>query len=181
MNKEIPVLELFFNEPAKHWHFEEIIKAVKISRPQATNWLKTFVKAHLIKKVKPRGKMPYYFGNYDHPNYRTKKRLFALQQMGNSGFLNHLQTLKKAQTVIIFGSLSRWDWYKDSDIDLFIFGSDEELQQGTYELKLDREIQVFTAKNKDDFKKFAPGLLRNILEGYRVKGTLDFVEVEAHA
>jgi len=179
MKKGNFVLGLFFNQPTKHWHFEKIIGATDISRPQATYWLKKFIKENLIKRIKPRGKMPYYIGNYEHPNYQTKKRLFALQKMDTSGFLNHLITLP-AQTVIIFGSFSRWDWYQDSDIDVFIFGKDTGLEQGLYELKLHRDIQVFTAKNKNDLKKFKPGLLRNILEGYRVKGTLDFIEV-AHA
>jgi len=181
MIKTALVLELFFNQPTKRWHFEQIIEAVDISRPQAAYWLKKFAKEKLVKRVKQQGKMPYYLGNYEHPNYQTKKRLFALQKMDVAGFLNHLTALPNAQTVIIFGSFARWDWRKDSDIDLFVYGNDAGLEQCKYELKLRRDIQVFTAKNKEELKKFRPALLRNILEGYRVKGRLDFVEVEAHA
>lgn len=180
MKKDEVILELFFNEPTKHWHFEEILKAAKISRPQAAQWLRRFTEDNIIQKIKPKRKMPYYIAQYLHPNYQNKKRLFALNTMEKTGFLNHLTAIK-AKTVIIFGSFSRWDWYKGSDIDLFIYGSSDELDVATYENGLHREIQVFTAKTKKDLKKFNPGLLRNILEGYKVKGTFEFVEVKAHA
>ena len=179
MKKDQPIIELFFNEPTKHWHFEEILKEAKISRPQAAHWLNVFVKESLIQKIKPKRKMPYYVSNYNHPNYQIKKKLFALQKMEHTGFLSHLTKLK-AKTIIIFGSFSRWDWYKGSDIDLFIYGG-EEPDLSTYRQKLNREIQVFTAKTKQDLKKIHAGLLQNILEGYRVKGSFDFVEVKAHA
>lgn len=172
------VLELFFNQPTKHWHFEEILKKSKVSRDKANKWLKKFIKENIIKKIKKKTKMPHYIGNYKHPEYKNRKRLFTLNQFYKSGFLNHLQSLKKAKTVIIFGSMSRSDWHKESDIDLFIFGNDDGLNLGKYELKLHRDIQLFTAKIKKDLKKMGSGLIRNILEGYRVKGNIDFLEVK---
>jgi predicted nucleotidyltransferase len=178
MNNKIQ--ELFFNEPSKHWHFEDILKNIKISRPQAAYWLKKLIKENIIKRIKPKGKMPYFIGNSQHPHYRTTKRLYAMKKMTESGFLDHLMSLPKAKTVIIFGSFVRWDWYTESDIDVFIYGDDESLETYKYQSKLGHDIQVFTAKEKTEFKKFAPGLLRNILEGYRVKGTLDFIKVSAH-
>lgn len=179
-SKEEKVLELFFNSP-EHWHFEKLLKQSKISRGRLNNWLTKFSKEGIIKRVKKKGKMPYYVGNSIHPAYRNRKKIYALNRFYKTGFLNHLQSLPRAKTVIIFGSFSRWDWHEESDIDLFIFGNDDELEQGKYELKLNREIQVFTAKTKTDFKKFRPGLLKDIATGYIVKGTLDFAEVKAHA
>ena len=180
MSKEETVLEIFFNSP-KHWHFEELLKQSKMSRGRLNHWLTKFTKEGIIKRVKEKGKMPYYISDFYHPAYRNRKKLYITNLFYKTGFLNHLQTLPKAKTVIIFGSMARADWYKESDIDLFIFGEDDELEQGKYELKLHREIQVFTAKNKDDLKKFGPGLLTNIAEGYFIKGKLDFAEVKANA
>ncbi len=174
MKKEENVLELFFNEPSKHWHFKEIISNAKISRPQASNWLKNFVSEGLIKRVKEKGKMPHYIGFFENPNFQSKKRLFALEQMQKTGFLSHLISLEKAKTIIVFGSFTRGDWYSDSDIDLFIYGDTEDFEKYKYQTKLKREIQVFNAKTKEELKKFRPGFLRNILQGYRVKGLFDF-------
>jgi len=181
MKKEDFVLELFFNEPTKHWHFEEVIKIAKISRPQAVFWLKKLIKECIVKRVKLQKKMPYYLGNYGHPNYKIKKRLFALKKMDSTGFLKHLVALPMARNVIIFGSFSRWDWYKESDIDVFIYGNPDGLERSKYWMALHHEIQLFICKNKEELMKFNPKLLRSILEGYLVKGDFDFIEVRAHA
>ena len=170
MNKEENILQLFYNEPTKHWHFEVLLKAAKISRPQE----------HLIKRVKLRGKMPYYLAQFDSPHYKAAKRVYALQQFEKSGFLAHLISLPKAKTVIIFGSMVRGDWYTDSDIDVFIYGDAEGLHDFGYGLKLKREIQVFECETEKNLEKYRPGLLRNISEGYIIKGELSFIKV-AHA
>jgi len=177
MNKEKSILWLFFNEPTKQWHFEEILSAGKISRPQALHWLNKFIKEGLIKRIKPRGKMPYFQAHFESPAYRTRKRLFALSLLQESGFLDHLLSLPEAKTAIIFGSFTRADWHSESDIDVFIYGSDEELETTKYEKALHRNIQVFAAKNQADLEHMGPDLLRNILEGVVIKGKINFVEV----
>ncbi len=180
MKKEEQVLELFFNEPSRYWHFEKIIKAAKISRPQASLWLKKFIKEGFIKRMKPKGKMPYYLGNHEHPNYQNSKKLFALKELHGSGLLNHLTSLKGIKAAIIFGSFSRWDWYAESDIDLFIYGDLKGLELGKYQFKLHREFQLFTGKNEKDLKRYGPGLLRNIIKGISIKGSIP-MEVIKHA
>lgn len=177
MKKKDLVLDLFFNEPTKHWHFEEILSTVKISRPQAANWLRKFIKEEIVKRTKPKGKMPYYVGNYESSAYQTRKRLFALNELEKQGFLSHLNSLPKAQAVIMFGSMSRWDWNHESDIDLFVYGDLEGFDKGAFRAKLGREIETFVCKDKEELQRFKPALLRNILEGYLIKGTLDFVQV----
>ena len=176
--KDELILELFYNNPTKHWHFEELIKKAKISRPQLNNWLKKFLKEKLIKKPKPKDKMPYYVANYENPDYQNKKRLFILNKLNDSGFLKHLSELPKAKTIILFGSLSRWDWYKDSDIDLFILGNSEGLKEGEFSKKLHRDIQIFSYKTKRELEKLNQGLLKNIIGGFKIKGNLDFLEVK---
>ena len=86
-------------------------------------------------------------------------------------------SLKKVRTVIIFGSFSKGDWYKNSDIDLFIFGDEKDLNLKKYELKLGRDIQTFICKDKKELKKFNNRLIRNIVRGDFVKGDLSFLEV----
>lgn len=180
-SKENQILELFFNMPTKHWHFEGILKKSGVSRSKANKWLDKFVKEKLIKRIKPRGVMPYYVGNYENPAYQNRKKVYALEKFYKSGFLDHLVRLPKAKTVLIFGSFSRWDWHEGSDIDLFIYGDDEGFEQATYRQKLHREIQVFTARTIEDLKKFGTGLIQNIISGHLVKGDIDFIEVTPRA
>lgn len=177
--KEDNVLALFFNS-SKHWHFEELLRESKIGRPRLARWLKIFEKEGIIKRVKEKGKMPYYVQNTSDPAYQYKKRLFAMKWLSESGLFSHLASLQNAKVVILFGSFSRSDWYKDSDIDIFIYGNDDDFEQGKYELKLHRDIQVHTAKDINQLKSIDK-MLPNIIEGDFIKGTIQDLGVKVHA
>jgi predicted nucleotidyltransferase len=171
-SKEENVLELFFNHPSKHWHFLELVKEAKMSKQQANKWLKQFLAEKLIIRQKPKGKMPYFIANFEHPNYRNKKKMYALTKLYETGFLSHLQGLPKAELVVIFGSFSRSDWHKDSDIDLFILGDSHGLEAAKYWGKLHHPIEPFIYKDIQEVKEIRSGLVKNILNGYVVKGRM---------
>ncbi len=178
-SKEDSILELFYNS-SKHWHFEEIMEHANISRPQLAKWLRTLENEGIIKRIKPKGKMPYYVHDFHNPKFSVRKRLYAQQKLALSGLLDHLASLDKAKVVILFGSFSRWDWYKDSDIDIFIYGSDDEFKQGKFELKLHRDIQVHIAKDKNDLKRMDK-MMPYIVSGNFIKGSIDDLGVEISA
>jgi predicted nucleotidyltransferase len=180
-SKEDKILKLFFENPTKEWHFEEIIKNAKIARSKANDWLKKFVKKKIIKKTKINGEMPYYTSNFNSTDYKYRKKIFALNKLYESGFLKHLESLKKAETIILFGSFTRSDWNKKSDIDLFIYGNPEELKIAKYELKLHREIQSFICQTKKELEKLGTGLIKNIIKGNIIKGNIDFIKVDINA
>lgn len=180
-SKKEKIMELFFDNPTREWHFEEVVREAKIARSKADDWLKKFIKDGLIKKIKKGGKMPYYLSDYSSPKYKNKKKIFALNKLYETGLLNHLDSLQKAQTIILFGSFSRSDWYKNSDIDVFIYGNPEGLKIADYELKLHRDIQLFICRTKEELEKLGEGLIRNIIKGNIIKGSLDFIEVSIGA
>lgn len=180
-SKEEYVLELFFENPTREWHFEDILKEAKITRSKADIWLKKFAKERFIKRIKEKSKMPYYIANYESTSYKNKKKLFALNKFYESGLLNHLSSLEKAKTVIIFGSFARSDWYKDSDIDIFIYGNPEGLRIKDYEMKLKKDIQLFVCHTKEELTKFGLGLIRNIIKGNLIKGNIDFIRIGINA
>ncbi len=176
-SKEEEVLELFFIEPTKHWHFKEIKLLINIADNKISRWLKEFIRMKLITRIKEEGSMPYYISNYQNPEYQNRKKLFSIKKLYESGFLNHLMSLN-AKTIILFGSFSRWDWHKNSDIDLFIYGDDEDLEQAKYEKILNHKIQLFSFKNKSSLKKIPKELLQNIVKGNIISGDLNFLEVK---
>lgn len=169
--KENPAIkELFYNYPTKEWHFEQLIKESRLSRAQTNAWVKKLKNTNLIKKIKLKGKMPFYIANYEHPNYQNSKRLYALNQLHESGLLNYLSSFPA--TVIIFGSFSRWDWYQNSDIDIFLYGNTKDIYVGKFKSKLNRKIQIFSGQNQQDLKKMGPALLKNIIKGTTIKGNI---------
>jgi predicted nucleotidyltransferase len=178
-SKEEVVLEPFFNS-SKHWHFDELVNEVDISRSQLSQWLKKFVDQGVLIRIKPKGKMPYYTQNFENPDFQLRKKLFALRQLTESGLLSHLASLKDARVVILFGSFASYDWYNGSDIDIFIYGNDEKFEQGKYELNLKREIQLHTAKTKKDLNRMDK-ILPYIITGNFIKGSIEDLGVEVHA
>ncbi len=165
-SKENNILELFYNQPTKHWHFKQIKEQVKLADNKISNWLKRFQKDNLIQRIKPKGKMPYYLANYEHPHCQNKKTLYAKQLLFTSGLLDKLKQLDAI--VIIFGSFSSWYWHEDSDIDIFICGK-ADFNKTLYEKKLKREIDTFQCKNPEKFQH----LLVNILKGDLIRGDIE--------
>ncbi len=180
-SKEGQVIELFFEQPTREWHFEEVLREAKITRSKAVAWLRKLGRERIVRKVKERGRMPYYTAAYDSPAYRNRKRLFALGKLYESGLLDHLGSLPKAEAVIIFGSFARSDWHEGSDIDVFIYGSPEGLKIAGYEVKLHRDLQLFICRTKGELARFGKGFVRNVIKGNLIKGNLDFVEVGINA
>lgn len=180
-SKENKILNLFFDYPSKEWHFEEIVKKAEIARGRANEWLKRFVKDNLIKRVKTQNKMPHYISNYFSCEYKNKKRVFAFTKLYESKLLNHLASLQNAKTVILFGSFSRSDWYKNSDVDVFIYGDPDGLKIADYEARLGRDVHLFVCQNNEELKRLGAGLIRNILQGNVIKGNLDFIKVSVSA
>jgi len=183
-SKEENVLELFFNEPARQWHFKDIVKTARISEPAANKWLSKLLREKIIQRIKLKSKMPYFQSNFRYENYRNKKRIYAMQKLYDTGLLRKLQDLKNAKTVVIFGSFARSDWNANSDVDIFILGDAEDLRFGTLWSGLGfkgkaREIQVHSYKTIQDIGKIYSGLMKNVVKGHFVKGNIfDIAKVE---
>ncbi|MBS3169755.1 nucleotidyltransferase domain-containing protein [Candidatus Woesearchaeota archaeon] len=106
------------------------------------------------------------------------KRIYLLEELHKSGLLPKLFSLKNAKTIIVFGSSIKGDWYKESDIDLFIYGDIDEFDKSVYELKLKRHIELHIFENKNELEKVKTGLIKNVINGYIIKGQIqDIAEV----
>ncbi len=178
-SKEENVLKLILeNSPLKEWHFEEIVREAKITKAVANKWLRKYVKEGLLKKIKEKGRFPYFAVGSNNPVYYSLKRIYALEQLHKSGLIPKLLSLKNAKTVILFGSVVRGDWYRESDIDIFIYGDVDDFDKKVYELKLNKHIELHIFMDKEEIQEVKTGLVRNIINGYVVKGRIqDIAEV----
>ena len=170
---------LFFNDSLKRWHFEEIIRETEMSRERTGHFLKELLKEKFIRRIKQRGKMPYYTANMDSTSFRNEKRLYGLSILEKSGLFEHINNLKKIKTAILFGSFARGDWSKSSDVALFIYGDDKDFIMGEFEIKLNREIQAFSYKDPKKIKKeLDPKLIPNIIKGFYIKESIEPFRVD---
>lgn len=175
-SKEENVLKLILeNSPLKEWHFEEIVRDAKVTRVVANKWLKKYVKECLLKKVKEKGKFPYFTVGSDNHIYYSQKRIYALEQLHKSGLISKLLSLNNAKTVILFGSIIKGDWYKDSDIDIFILGDISDFDKNIYEHRLNKHIELHLFEDKKEIEEIKTGLITNIINGYIVKGQIQDV------
>ena len=178
-SKEDNVLKLILeSSPLREWHFEEIVKKAKVTKAVANKWLKKYSKEGLINRVKEKGKFPFFTVGSNNVVYNSWKRIYALEKMYKSELIHALLSLKKAKTVIIFGSMIKGDWYEDSDIDIFVYGSAGDFKKHVYEERLQRGIELHTFQNKAEIDAVKTGLIKNVINGYLVKGQIqDFAEV----
>ena len=89
-----------------------------------------------------------------------------------SGLLRHIAENEGIKTAIVFGSFSRGDWNRSSDIDLFIYGDDNNFDKGEFEKRTSREIQLFSFKSAKEIKRQLDSstLLPNIAKRVQHKG-----------
>ncbi|MDD4878466.1 MAG: nucleotidyltransferase domain-containing protein [Candidatus Nanoarchaeia archaeon] len=168
------IKHLFFESPARQWHFEEIVKKAKLSRERANYYLKQLIKEGYIKRVKPKGEMPYYIALYESEKFKNEKRIYGLALLQKSGLFAHICENKRIKSAILFGSFASGYWLDESDIDLFIYGKADNFEKSKYELILGRELQLFCYDDKDKMKReLAPGLPSNIAAGFKIKGNLE--------
>ncbi|PIN69692.1 hypothetical protein COV93_04495, partial [Candidatus Woesearchaeota archaeon CG11_big_fil_rev_8_21_14_0_20_43_8] len=171
-SKENDILDLFFNQPTKQWHFKALEDNIPIAKSKIAKWLNIFQKQNIIKRIKTDGKMPFYISKHGHSDYRYKKRMFAFEKLYDSGLLSYLGNLKDTESIILFGSFSRSDWTEESDIDIFISGNPSKINIGKFERYLHRDIQIFLVRNNSELGKLGPGLIKNIIKGTLLKGTI---------
>src|SRR3989338_6612012 len=160
-SKEENVLKLILeNSPLKEWHFEEIVREAKITKLVANKWLKKYVSEGLLKHIKEKGRFPHFTVGSNNPAYYSLKKVYALEQLHKSGLIPKLLSLKTARTIILFGSIIKGDWYKESDLDIFILGDVPDFDKNIYEHKLNRNIETHIFQCKEEIKKVKTGLIK---------------------
>ena len=170
-SKESKIVELFFNATLKEWRFKEIQQEIDIADSKLSRWLDILEKETVIKRIKKKGAMPYYLANIESHQYWSRKWLYGMNMLMNSGLFRDLRKIKKAKLILLYGSFASGDWHNDSDIDVFIFGDTVSHRIiSEYSEKLGRNIHVLSAKTWKDVLRIPPGLMASIYAGHVIKG-----------
>src|SRR3989338_7346557 len=139
---------------------------MKISPPTASKQLQEFHKEGLLKKEEDKQYI-YYFANGDSDFFIDFSRIYWKKFLQDSGLVKRLEDEFLNPIIILFGSLSKGEAKRDSDIDIAIFTSTKKQAKfEALEKRLKRKIQLFIFKNRDDVKN--PELLNNLLNGYKI-------------
>ncbi len=161
-------LKPFFEDCYRRIHVREYARIMRVTPPTASKLLNGMYKKGLLKKEVEKQYLLYY-ANKDSELFIDLSRIYWKYKLSYSGLLNFIEQQYLSPVVILFGSLSKAEVKKDSDIDLAIFTpTKKEIDLSRYEKKLKRKIQVFVFRSIDAVKN--KELLNNILNGYKIMG-----------
>ena len=167
------VMELFFREPTKKHYLKGISRELGIAHTSVANALTYLLKKDLIiKETEKKGtrKFPFYLANFQDKYHKSLKRFYNAQQLMESGLIQDIEDKAMPRCIMLFGSYSRGEDTKDSDIDLFIESEAAEIDTKKIEKKLARKIEMHFNK---DFKDLPAELKNNIINGIKLSGYLE--------
>ena len=154
------LLQLFFESSEKEFTIREISKQIKIPRASVQRYLKQLQEEGLLTKENKTIVTPY---------FKFKKTFFLIDKIFTSGLLDYLETELAPSTIIVFGSVRKGEYDKESDIDLFIETTKEkkEINLKEFERKLGHKIQLFLEKNINNLPS---DLRNNVINGIKLRG-----------
>ncbi len=152
--KQDKIMELIYENPNKEFTLRQIEKLTKLPKTTISEYLGK------MKKIKLLDNNSIFF--------RIKKANYLIEKMVYSGLIDFLIKELNPSCIIVFGSVRKGEYNKESDIDLFIETSEKkEVKLGRYEKILKHKIQLFTETN---INKINSNLFNNIINGIKLYG-----------
>ena len=159
------ILDLFFEEPNKLFQIREIARLTKIPKSTAARKLKKLLDDKLI--VKKKENSAGYIANESNYYYRLKKKNVFLEKIYKSGLINYLEERFYPKCIILFGSFSKGEHNKKSDIDIFVQSKEKNYNIAKFEKKLKHTINLFF---DEKFSNLSKELFNNIINGVKLAG-----------
>ncbi|MFH0906221.1 MAG: nucleotidyltransferase domain-containing protein [archaeon] len=160
-------LKPFFEDCYRRINVREYSRLMKISPPTASKILSELNKEGLLLREKDRNYI-FYYANKNDQIFLDLSRIYWKIKLNE--LVNFFDKNLTDFSVILFGSLSRAETKKDSDIDLCIIGHKKEINLKNFENKLKRKIQLFFFSSLENIK--SKELTNNIINGCLLKGRL---------
>lgn len=164
------MLQAFFDDPETEFQLREISRKTDIAPTSAKLHLRALVKEGLL-LIKPHRihKYPLYAANRNAEKFKLFKRINTIALISESGLLDHLTDVFIPDATILFGSSSKGEDTKDSDLDIFMLCREKRADLGKFEKATGRRINLFFA---EDFSKLSKELKNNIINGILLRGYL---------
>ena len=162
------ILILFLNSPLEKFQLREISRLTKISTPSVNNYLKQLKQENIIIKSVPKSNYPQYEANRDSNYFKQLKITHTLTLLQD--LATHIDDFSQPDCIILFGSASRGEDIKSSDLDIYIKSSEKPEDLRKFETKLNKKINILL---EEDFNKLSSELKNNLVNGILLKGYLD--------
>jgi len=164
------VLEQFFYNPMTRFGVRELSRQTCLDTKTIMSYLRDFTRKKLVLKRKEKGSFPYFEANRLSPVYRFEKSHAFIKKIIQTDLIPFLELECKPKVIVLFGSVKKGTYHKQSDIDLFVQSAQKRLDLSRYERVFKHKIRIFY---EEDLKKLSPGLLENIYNGEVLSGKLE--------
>jgi predicted nucleotidyltransferase len=168
------VLKVFFDDPlpkGRGFQLRALARKVNLAPKSVGIYLKQLEKEGLVLKEKyENSTYPLYRANRDNEIFRLYKKLDTVSSLFETGLVEHLQEKLMPDCIVLFGSASRGEDVKESDIDLFVQCKETKVELDRFEKALGRKIHIFFTER---FSSLSKELKNNIANGTVLKGYLE--------
>lgn len=154
------IIELLAEQQNKPITIRNIAILASLSRSTAQRYVTNMKQLNLINRENHLIITPY---------TKFLKSSIMIKKLFTSGLIDYLEKQLVPSTIILFGSVRKGDYVKESDIDLFIETTKKDyiIDLKLYEKKLRHTVHVFI---EQDINTLPPGLLNNVLNGIKLTG-----------
>lgn|SRR3989338_7659401 len=168
VKKRQKILELFFEEPNRRFHIREISRITKIPKTTAERIVKLLANEKLV-VVDRETVFPSYTANLENFFYKAEKRNSMTDKIVLSGLIDYLEKELAPKCIIVFGSVAKGEYARESDIDIFVQSHSRQIRLEKYEKQIHHRINIFFEPN---ISKLSGELLNNVANGFKLKGFL---------
>lgn len=168
--KESRIAELFFQQPMAKFHVRQIGRLANLDTKTVMKYLNKLSRGEIAIRKKGKGRFPHYEANRLSPVYRYEKSHAAIKSIYGSGLVGYIRKMLHPRAIVLFGSMRKGTYHKDSDIDIFIQGERARIELSSFERKLKRKIDLLFESQPNRLSK---GLLQNIYNGYVLDGEIE--------
>jgi len=164
INNLYPFIEDCYNEIG----VREYSRLIKITPPTASKLLKGFELEGLLKKRIDRGYL-LFRANRENFTLKDLSKIYWKQKL--KGVIEYINSQLYNPSIILFGSLTKLETKKDSDIDLAVFTNiNKNINLEKFEKSFKRKIQLFKFKSISNIN--SKELKMNILNSYIIQGVI---------
>jgi len=167
------VLKIFFNEPIKKHSLKDISTKSKLAHTSVKKILNDLLKEKIIiEKRERKGKryFPLFYSNLETEKFKKMKVIENLESIYDSGLIGYLEKEIMPKSIVLFGSYLRGEDIEDSDVDIFVESSGEEINLKKFEKILKRKINILF---KESFNLLGKELKENIINGFVLQGLVE--------
>ncbi|MCK4588808.1 MAG: nucleotidyltransferase domain-containing protein [Nanoarchaeota archaeon] len=163
---KLKIMQLFFEQPSKYFQIREISRLTKLAVTSVKNYLDELKKEELILRKKA-GVFPAYIANQENRMFKVYKQADMFLRIYSCGLVDFLEENLHPRSIILFGSVRKGEYTKESDIDIFVETKEKSLNLSKYEKKIKHKINLYFKENINNLSK---ELFNNIINGIKLSG-----------